>query len=132
MALLRRSFGCVIVVCTCALATGCGGAAAAKHAPSQQEAHSVGLAVGDIVYQCQSVAAGFVAAPNSTSLSHDVNALLSSSEHIQPNARMLLESASGPSTTTTLRRALSLAEANLRLGTCAPRQAERLQQALGH
>jgi hypothetical protein len=114
----------------CAIAGGCGGAAA--RAPTQQDAIAVGAAVSDIVYQCQSVAAGFTASPDSRLLRKDVDTLLRTYHSVRPDAPFVIGSSSGVPVTTNLRRTLALAAANLATATCAPQQARRLQSALGH
>lgn len=112
----------------CALATGCG--AAPKHAPTQQEVSAIATAVSDVVYQCQTVAAGYVAGPDGTALARDVDTLLKSREHVRPDARMALASVTGTAWSTTLRRELTLAETNLAAG-CSRRQAQRLLRGPG-
>ena len=112
----------------CAVATGCGGSP--KQAPTQQDANTIGTSVSDIIYQCQSVAAGYVASPNNVTLARDVGALLKSYQRVRPNASFAIKAASGPSLTTTLRRELALAEANLTPG-CSRGQARRLRRGVG-
>jgi hypothetical protein len=114
----------------CPLASGCGGAAA--QAPTEQDAVAVGAAVSDIVFQCQSVAAGFIASPDSGLLRHDVDALLRTYHRVRPSAPIVIGSTNGSPVTTNLRRELALAAANLAPASCAPQQARRLQSALGH
>lgn len=118
----------VMTGCACLIA-GCGGAA--KPAPTQREAQTIGAAVSDIVTQCQSVAAGFVAGPDATSLRRDVDVLVHTYDRVRPDARFVLGSSSGVTLATTPRKELSLAEENLADAGCAPRQATRLRGALG-
>ncbi len=86
--------------------------------------------MSDIVTQCQSVAAGFIAGPDVRSLGRDVGALLRADERVRPDARFVLGSSAGVTLATTLHKELSLAEENLAAG-CSPRQAKRLQGRLG-
>ncbi len=124
---VRRQMTAAVVAGLCVVAAGCG--AAPKHAPTQQDAGAIATSVSDIVYQCQSVAAGYVAAPDGPALARDVDMLLKSYARVSLDARLTL--ASGAATaTTTLRRELTLAETNLAAG-CSRRQAQRLHGAAG-
>jgi hypothetical protein len=76
--------------------------------------------VSDIVYQCQSVAAGLVAGVDGPSIRHDVTMLLRVYRGVRPEARIAI----GPGRTTP-RRELTVAQANLEAG-CAVAQARRL------
>jgi hypothetical protein len=124
-----RSAAVIASMCACTVVSGCGGVS--KQPPTQQDAAAVSAAVSDIVFQCQSVAAGFVASADSHSLQHDVNMLLSTYRRVQPNASLAIPSSSGSTFSTTLGKEMSLAEENLAPATCAPSQARRLQAALG-
>jgi hypothetical protein len=87
-------------------------------------------AVSDIVYQCQSVASGFIAAPDATSLAKDVNALMDADRRVLSNVTFVVGSPAGITRRTTLSREIALAEHNLLTGDCSRAQAERLQRAL--
>jgi hypothetical protein len=115
--------------CACVIAAGCGGVT--KSAPTQREAQAISAAVSDIVTQCQSAAAGFVAGPDAASLRRDVDALVQTYGRVRANARFVVGSSSGVTLATTPRKELSLAEQNLAAAGCAPRQAIRLQGTLG-
>lgn len=110
------------------IAAGCGGTP--RRAPTQQDAVTIGAAVSDIVTQCQSVAAGFIAGPDTSALGRDVDALLRADRRVQPDARFVLGSSAGVTLATTLHKELSVAEENLAAG-CSRRQAKRLQGTLG-
>jgi hypothetical protein len=92
---------------------------------------AIAAAVSDIVTQCQSVAAGFIAGPDDTSLRRDVDALVRTYGRVRPDARFVLGSSSGVTLATTARKELSLAEQNLAVAGCAPRQETRVLGALG-
>ena len=115
--------------CACVIAVGCGGAS--KRAPTQRDVGAIAAAVSDIVTQCQSVAAGFIAGPDDTSLRRDVDALVRTYGRVRPDARFVLGSSSGVTLATTARKELSLAEQNLAVAGCAPRQETRVLGALG-
>jgi hypothetical protein len=119
----------IVTGCACVIAAGCGGAN--KRAPTQRDVGAIAAAVSDIVTQCQSVAAGFIAGPDATSLRRDVDALVRTYERVRPNARFVLGASSGVTLATTPRKELSVAEENLAVAGCAPRQATRLHGALG-
>ncbi len=124
----RRQITRAAVAGLCVVAAGCG--AAPKHAPTQQDAGAIATSVSDIVYECQSVAAGYVAAPDGPALARDVDTLLKSYARVSLDARLTLASVTGAASTTTLRRELALAETNLAAG-CSRRQARRLHSAAG-
>jgi hypothetical protein len=107
------------MVGACLAATACG--ATAKQAPSRQDVATVAESLSDIAYQCQSVAAGYVASVDSASIKADVNALLRVSDRVRRDAKFAVGALR-----TTLRKELELAQANLQGGACAPAQAQRL------
>ncbi len=117
-----------VVAGMCVVAAGCG--AAPRHAPTQHDAGAIATSVSDIVYECQSVAAGYVAAPDGPALARDVDTLLKSYARVSLDARLTLATVTGAGSTTTLRRELALAETNLAAG-CSRRQARRLHSATG-
>ena len=103
--------------------TGCGGAA--KRAPTRQDVATIAASLSDIVYQCQSVAAGFVASVDDAWIKKDVDALLQVSRRVRADARF----AAG-ALHSTLHKELGLARANLQGGGCAAAQARRLSGAV--
>jgi hypothetical protein len=113
----------VLVGGICLAATACG--SEAKQAPSRQEVATVAQSVSDIAYQCQSVAAGFVAGVDSASIKADVSALLRVWRRARPDAKFSVGAQH-----TTLRKELELAQANLQGGACATAQAQRLAQVV--
>jgi hypothetical protein len=108
------------VICFGATACG-GGSSPATRAPTQQDVAGIAGALSDIVYQCQSVAAGFVAAADATSIGRDVDMLLRTYREVRPDAPITIGSLH-----TTPRRELALAQANLEGGGCAAAQGRRL------
>ena len=125
---VRSTRAAALIGALCVVATGCGGSS--KQAPTQQDAETIGTSVSDIIYQCQSVAAGYVASPDDATLARDVGALLKSDRRVRPDASFAIKAASGPSLTTTLRRELALAEANL-TPSCSRGEARRLRSGVG-
>jgi hypothetical protein len=105
---------------------GCGGES--KPAPGPEDITAVGSSVGDIVYQCQSVAAGFIEAPDRAQLTRDVEMLLSAFERVSVDDRFKVGSAPGPTRSTSVRGELRLARRKLM--ACEPRLAERLDAVL--
>ncbi len=103
--------------------TACGGAD--KRAPTREDVATIAGSLSDIVYQCQSVAAGFVAGVDSASITKDVDALLQVAHAVRPDAMFAVGALH-----TTLRKELGLARANLTGGGCAAAQARRLSGAL--
>lgn len=87
--------------------------------------------MSDILYQCQSVAAGFVASADAVSVRRDVEVLVAAYHRVRPDAPFVVRGASGIEVRTTLRRQIALAAANLQNGGCAPAQARRLAAAAG-
>ena len=84
----------------------------------------MGASVGDIVYQCRSVAAGFIAEPDRAQLNRDVEALLSTYERVNADARFTVGTAPAPTRRTTVRAELRLARRQL--AACEPRLARQL------
>lgn len=95
--------------------------------PSQRDIDATAAAVSDIVFQCQSVAAGYIAQPDAPSLERDVDVLVSVFRRVRPDDSFRLGSRGSMTRTTTVRRELALAERNLRDGGCSTGQAERLR-----
>jgi hypothetical protein len=120
----------VIASLVCLLGGGCGGAT--RKAPTARDVNTIGAAVSDIVYQCQSVAAGYVASADSAPLRRDVDALLGGYRRLRPDAPFVVGASTGVTLKTTLRSELSLAERNLQNAGCAPGQARRIAAAIGH
>lgn len=103
--------------------TGCGGSA--RRAPTPRDVTTVAAAMSDIAYQCQSVAAGYVASADASSLQRDVDALLDAYRRVRPDAPLVI----GP-LRTTLRRELRLAELNVRSAGCSAAQERRITAVL--
>lgn len=114
----------------CLALVACGGTT--RKPPSQADIAAIGRSVSDIVYQCQSVASGFIAAPDAGEIKRDVNSLVSANHRVQGNARFVLGSQSPLERKTTLSKEIALAAHNLLLGNCSPAQAKRLQDEVGH
>jgi hypothetical protein len=114
----------VAVIAACATAAGCGGGPS-KPLPSQRDVAVITTSVSDVVYQCQSAAAEFIAAPDHGALKRDVDRLVSAAARLRADAPF--RSARGPRTT--LRQQLALAARNLR-ARCSPEQAARLDDAI--
>lgn len=92
----------------------------------------VSAALSDIVYQCQSVAAGFTASPDDAVLRDDVDKLLRVYRRVRSDAPLVIGSASGVTVHTTLRRELAVAAGNLEDG-CFRAQARRIAAGVaGH
>jgi hypothetical protein len=108
-------------------ATGCGGSQPVRRAPSHEDVATIGRALTDIVYQCQSGAAGFVASVDAASIDHDVDVLLRTYRRVRPSTPITIGVLH-----TTPRRELALASANLQMASCATGQARRLIGAVGH
>jgi hypothetical protein len=87
--------------------------------------------MSDLVYQCQSVAAGYVASADEASLRRDVGALLGAYRAVRADAPFKINAANGQGVRTTLRMQLTLAEANLADGGCSPAQAKRIAASVG-
>jgi hypothetical protein len=101
----------------------CGGAA--KAPPNRQDVATIAASVSDIAYQCQAVAAGYVAGVDGASIRKDVTALLRVSRRVRPDAPF-----SVGALRTTLHSELALAQANLEGQGCAAGQARRLAGAV--
>src|SRR5438309_294087 len=99
----------VAAVAICVVMTACADAPrSVKHTPTKQDVATIAGAVSDIVYQCQSVAAGFVASADAPSLERDVTALVHAYRRVRADAPITIGTRH-----TTLRQQLALAEANL-------------------
>lgn len=130
---LRRSVrvpspSLVIASLVCLLGGGCG--TAARNPPTARDVNTIDAAVSDIVFQCQSVAAGYVASADNGPLRRDVDALLGGYRRLRPDAPFVVGASTGVTLKTTLRNELSLAERNLRNAGCAPAQARRVAAAI--
>ncbi len=108
----------------------CGGSAA-RPAPTQGQVNRILTAMSDIVYQCESVATGYVASADGPSLVRDVDALVNAYRHVSGDAQFAIRTPSGPGERTTLRKQLTLAEGSLANANCSPGQAQRIAAALG-
>lgn len=80
--------------------------------------------MSDIVYQCQSVAAGLAASADPGAIKRDVDALLTTYRRVRPGARITIGALH-----TTPRRELMLARDNLQQDGCATEQARRVGAA---
>ena len=118
------------VLAACFALSACGGAS--RKPPSQADIAKIAASVSDIVYQCQSVATGFIAAPDATTIKRDVSSLVSANQRLQADASFVLGSQSALRRKTTLSKEITLAAHNLQLGNCSPAQATRLQDEVGH
>jgi hypothetical protein len=105
---------------------GCG--SESKPAPAPRDIAAVGSSVGDIVYQCQSVAAGFIDAPDRAQLTRDVDVLLRTFERVSGDTHFKVGTAPGPTRSTSLRGELRLARS--KLSACEPGLARRLDAAV--
>jgi hypothetical protein len=83
--------------------------------------------VSDVVYQCQSAAAGFIAGPDRAAVKRDVDRLVGVAADVEADARFRF---AGRPEATSLRRQVQQAARSLRTD-CAPEQAKRLDGALG-
>ncbi len=118
------------VVAACLALVACGGST--RKPPSQADIATIASSVSDIVYQCQSVATGFIAAPDASTIRRDVNSLVSANHRVESDASFVLGSQSALKRKTTLSKEIALAAHNLQLGNCSPAQAKRLQDEVGH
>jgi hypothetical protein len=115
------------VVAACAIALGCGGGSS-KRPPGERDVAVIAASVADVVYQCQSAAAGFIAGPDRGALTRDVDRLVDLAGRVQADAKFRVSArASGP---TTLREQVAAAVRSLR-AECSPQQAQRLEGAVG-
>jgi hypothetical protein len=116
---------CVLAVIATTALLGCG--SDPKPPPSERDIAQVGRAVADVVYQCRSAAAGYVAEPDRAGLERDVKALLAAFDRVDPDARYTLGAAPGPTRRTTVRGELRLTRRTL--AVCEPELARRLDDA---
>jgi hypothetical protein len=119
----------VLAGCACLTLAACGDSS--RRPPTQRDVATIATAVSDIVYQCQSVATGFIAAPDAASLQRDVKSLLDADRRVRSDASFTVGSRAGITRKTTLSKEMALAARNLTNANCAPAQAKRLRQALG-
>jgi hypothetical protein len=84
--------------------------------------------MSDIIYQCQSVAAGYLSSADSASLRRDADALLDAYHRLRADATIPI----GAPPWLTLRRELALALTNLQQSGCSEAQARRIAAAVGH
>lgn len=122
----RRSYRGVASLAVAVAVAACG--SEPKPSPKPDDIAVVGSSVGDIVYQCESVAAGFVAEPDDAQLKRDVNALLAAADRVDPDAEYKAGAAPGPTRRTSVRGELRLARRILK--TCDPPLAKRLEAAI--
>jgi hypothetical protein len=99
-----------------------------KPPPSQGDIARIGSSLGDIVFQCQSAAAGYIAEPDRAQIARDVDTLLRTLDRVSADARYTAGTKPGPTRRTSLRGELELARREL--AVCEPRQAERLAAAM--
>ena len=118
------------LVFTSLLVTACG-SGVARRAPTQRDIDRILSAMSDIVYQCESVATGYVAGADEASLRHDVDALVSASQQVRGNASFVVQAGDGQGERTTLSKQLTLAEENLGQADCSPGQARRIATSPG-
>ena len=110
----------VAVVMAGAATAGCG-AGHSKPPPNQRDIAVITASVSDIVFQCQSAAAQYIAGPDRNALKRDVDSLVSAAARLQADAPV--RAARGQRTT--LRQQLALAARNLR-ADCSRELATRL------
>jgi hypothetical protein len=115
------------VVAACAIAFGCGGGSS-KRPPGERDVAVIAGSVADVVYQCQSAAAGFVAGPDRDALTRDVDRLVDVAGRVEADAKFRVSTRT--SGTTTLRDQVAVAARSLR-AECSPQQAKRLEGAVG-
>jgi hypothetical protein len=92
--------------------------------PDQRDVNRVMAAVSEVVYQCLAVEAGYTDRLESKSVGRDVDYLVDAWARLRPDAHF--RTATGM---TTLRRQSNVAARRLERG-CAPRQADRLREAM--
>lgn len=124
---LRRLRAHTLSLLACLALAACG--SEPKPAPGPDDIREVGSSVGDIVLQCQSVAAGFVEGADRAQLERDVDSLLATFERVSADAAFTAGTAPGPTRRTSVRGELRLARRTL--AGCEPGLAERLDGALG-
>jgi len=84
----------------------------------------IAASVSDVVYQCQSAAAGFVAGPDKAALTRDVDRLVDLAGRVEADARFRVAGRAS-----TLREQVAVAVRSLR-AECSPQQAQRLDDAV--
>jgi hypothetical protein len=109
------------------VAAGCGGGGSSKRKPTQHDVAVIAAAVSDVVYQCQSAAAGYIAGPDRATLTRDVDRLVTVAADVDADEQFRISSRAPR---TTLREQVELTQRSLR-ADCAPEQAKRLDSALG-
>jgi hypothetical protein len=105
-----------------AIAAACGGGPE-KRQPTERDVAAIGTSVSDVVYQCQSAAAGFIAGPDRAAVKRDVDRLVSVAADVQADAPFRFR---GRGSRTTLRDQVAVAVRSLR-AECSPQQAKRLE-----
>jgi len=106
-------------------AGGCG--SEPRPAPGPRDIAGIGASLRDIVLECRSVSAGFVAAPDRAALRRDVDRLVATFERVAPDASFTVGRAPGPTRRTSAREELRLAGRTLT--GCDARQAARVRDA---
>lgn len=96
--------------------------------PSERDIARIGSALGGIVLECESVAAGFVAEPDRALLERGVEALIAVFDRVSPDAGYTAGTDPGPTRRTTARDELRLAQRTL--APCEPLLAERIDRAV--
>lgn len=109
--------------------TACG--SSDRRPPTPSDVSAISGAVSDIVYQCQATAAGFVAGPDTPTLTRDVTVLVDADRRLRPDAGFVLGTSSGTRRRTSLRREIGLAAQVMVQSGCSPAQARRLPTAGG-
>lgn len=125
-----RTSSWVLAALSCLTLAACGGATA-RPAPTQGDVNRILTAMSDIVYQCESVATGYVASADGPSLLRDVDVLLNAYGHVSGDAQFAIRTPNGAGERTTLRKQLTLAQGSLANANCSPGQAHRIAAALG-
>ena len=105
---------------------GCGGSGSSKRKPTGRDVAVIGASVSDVVYQCQSAAAGFIAGPDRAAVKRDVDRLVGLLADVEPDAGFRFPGRAQP---TSLRGQAEQATRSLR-ADCAPERAARLAAAL--
>ena len=121
----KPSGGLLVLLMAAGLAA-CG--AQPKPAPGPKDVARIGSSMGDIVYQCGSFAAGYIAEPDRKQLGRDVDALLGAFARVRPDTHFNVGAKPGPTRRTTVRGELELARRTL--ATCEPAQARRLTKVI--
>jgi hypothetical protein len=123
---MRPSPSLLVAACLAALAAGCGGEERVE--PSQRDVVMVARSIDDIVFQCRSAAAGFIAGPDARTLRRNVDTLVRTYERVRPDAAIYVEGLPGQLRKTTVGEQMRFALRRLR--RCAPSQAARVRGAL--